>query len=69
MNTIKIHAEFMLSGNYYARAIAEDGEILNTHTCSNIGWVKYDMGIDSSKKHDVYEAKYPNGYKLELIVE
>ena len=34
------------------------------HWSSGENWCKYDMGITSNWKHDVYNEKYPDGYEL-----
>lgn len=50
-------------------AVAEDGTVVAGHGSSNEDWVRHDMGVayGSTWKHDLYEAKYPDGYKLEYV--
>jgi hypothetical protein len=45
-------------------AIAEDGEGLASHLSSSESFARHDMGLTSTWKHDVYAAKYPDGYEL-----
>jgi hypothetical protein len=45
-------------------AMAEDGEQLCGHFCSNLSWAKSDM---NQPKKPYYEKKYPNGYELEFL--
>lgn len=48
-------------------AMSEDGEVLAGHLSSSPGFGVQDMGLlpgVSEWKHDLYEAKYPNGYDL-----
>lgn len=56
-------------GDVLGCALAEDGEGLAQHLSSSESFSRYDMGLTSTRKHDVYEAKYPDGYELEWIVE
>lgn len=37
------------------------------HLSSNESLCKYDMGITSDAKHDIYNSLYPDGYRLEWI--
>lgn len=50
-------------------AVAEDGEELASHVSSGVGFGKMDMGLTmpNHSKHDIYKAKYPNGYELEWV--
>lgn len=45
-------------------AISEDGCILTLHLSSNIEWLMYDLGLNSIRKHEIYQNKYRNGYDL-----
>ena len=46
-------------------AIAEDGKVLAEHMSSSVLLAKADMGFGSStRKHDLYDTKYPDGYEL-----
>ena len=45
--------------------MAEDGTILAGHVSSSESWAKIDL-TSGSKRH-LYEAHYPNGYRLEWV--
>ena len=45
-------------------ALAEDGTALVGHVSSSKEWVKHDMGLNSTWKHDIYNHHYPDGYEL-----
>lgn len=62
--------QYNLNGDQIcACATAEDGTKLAEHWCSTRLWVRHDMGITSSKKHQVYNEHYPNGYKIVDLVD
>lgn len=66
MNTPKIFC-FINSGSpgwYNVVAMSEDGDCLAGHTSSSDSWAMHDIGINSDWKHDLYKAKYPEGYEL-----
>ena len=50
-------------------AVAEDGDEIAGHVSSGEGWGQYDMGITpgSTRHHDDYQRKYPDGYELEYV--
>ncbi len=48
-------------------AISEDGSGLVSHLSSDEWSSKHDMGFTSDWHHDVYDAKYPDGYELEWV--
>lgn len=49
-------------------AISEEGEMLAHHTSSTANHAKHDIGVTSTWKHDIYNAKYgPTGYDLEWV--
>jgi hypothetical protein len=50
-----------------AMAIAEDGHVLAGHACSDHGFIAHDMGVTSKRKHDKYDAHYPEGWELVLV--
>lgn len=51
-------------GWYSAMAICEDGHVVAQHICSSEGWIKHDLGIGSTSKHDNYAKHCPEGYEL-----
>lgn len=59
--------------DYSMIAVAEDGEEVAWHVSSTVDYGKYDMGLVGSsqgpatKKHDLYRAKYPDGYELKWV--
>ena len=56
-------------GWYDALAMAEDGTVVAQHACSHPGWVRHDLGMDgeSTWKHELYAAHYPDGYELVFV--
>ena len=52
---------------YEVVALSEDGDCITSHVSSSPGWAIHDIGINSDWKHDLYRAKYPDGYELEWI--
>lgn len=57
------------NGDVVACAIAEDGTQLARHVSSSESWAKSDIGLTSDRKHDLYQAHYPMGYKLVWVNE
>lgn len=55
------------TGDLIGVAIADDGSFLASHLSSNDYYVKFDMGVGSDRKHDVYRTHYPQGYQLEFV--
>jgi len=46
-------------------AIAEDGEVLAGHVCSDHGYANHDMGLTPDGwKRDKYAAHYPDGFEV-----
>lgn len=45
-------------------ALAEDGTHLASHVSSSEDWAKHDIGISTDRKHERYQAHYPDGYEL-----
>lgn len=64
MNKIFCFINSVNSLGHIPVAIAEDGEVLAQHCSSSAGYAKHDIGIGSTIKHDIYKAKYPEGYEL-----
>jgi hypothetical protein len=50
-----------------ATALAEDGNFLADHICSDHGFIPGDMGVTSDWKHDRYTEHYPDGFELVLV--
>ena len=48
-------------------AVGADGEKLCSHLSSNKGWAKIDIGIESERKHDIYDKEYPDGWEIEWV--
>ena len=67
MNKIYITLVPRKDGKVYGMAITDSGQILVETLSENQYWAKFDLGIDSEKSHDVYQAHYPKGYGLVLI--
>lgn len=54
------------SGWVHGFAITEDGYILAKHSAPTDD-IMYELGVWSNWFHDIYEAKYPDGYELEWV--
>ena len=78
-NKIIVYRPTRERGDCYAYAFAEDGHILAAHCSSDYCWFQNDMGLScredgtaktgiGKQKHELYRAKYPNGYELEEYV-
>lgn len=53
---------------YRACAIADDGHHLAGHACSHEIFMHEDMGITSTKKHNLYDAHFGEGnWELEWV--
>ena len=52
-------------------ALAEDGQVLASHFCSNDGWARRDLAVIDTNhnlnRRKVYAEYYPNGYQIEFI--
>lgn len=48
-------------------AVADDGEELASHISSSETWAKHDLGVTSDRKHDLYRAKYPDGFEVRWV--
>lgn len=46
------------------QAVREDGVPLAGHLSSDIGWAKHNLGLTSDWKHEIYQARCPEGYEL-----
>ena len=45
----------------------DDGSLVAQHVSSSAEWAKSDIGITSTRKHDLYAERFPNGYELEWV--
>lgn len=52
------------SGDVIGLALAEDGHCLASHLSSHEGFLKFDMGLTSTRKHEAYKNHYPEGFEL-----
>ena len=48
-------------------AVSENGYCLCSHLSSNEYWAKRDIGINSYRKHNIYNHFYPKGWQLEWV--
>ena len=58
------------SGWLSAVLIAEDGEGLGGHCCSDEGYMPHDLGvIDGSRpdRHETFQKHYPDGYRMDFV--
>lgn len=63
---IKDSNGFLIAPNseVFGNALSEDGQYCGSHLSSNESYSKHDMGITSDWKHEIYAAKFPDGYEL-----
>ena len=57
-------------GDGIAYAMAEDGNVLGSHWCSNEAFVRGDLGVTEGSRpdrHEDYAKHYPDGYEMEFI--
>lgn len=55
-------------GWLHAVALADDGHCLAHHICSHEGYMKHDLGIESSWKHEFYNEHFGEGnWELEWV--
>lgn len=45
----------------------EDGDIIASHVCSSHSFAQHDMGLSGSRKHDAYDARYPDGWEIQWV--
>jgi hypothetical protein len=60
------------AGWMLAQLIAEDGEPMGSHVCSDEGYMPSDLGClegSRSDRHEGFQKKYPNGYRMEFVSE
>ena len=58
-------------GWLHAVAIAEDGNVLGGHICSDEGYMRADLGIIEGSRPDRHEESYgkhyPDGYRMDFV--
>lgn len=57
-------------GDGICYAMAQDGEVLGSHWCSNEAYAPHDLGvIEGSRpdRHEDYKKHYPNGYRMDFV--
>ena len=56
-------------GDAVAIALDETGAILASHVCSSESFAVGDLGMDgrSTRKHDKYDAAWPDGWECEFV--
>ncbi len=45
-------------------AVADDGDELANHVSSNESFARFDMGVTSKNKHEIYKKKFPEGFEV-----
>lgn len=49
-------------------ALAETGEVLAAHLCSDHGFAAHDMGVDPNGwKREIYAERFPDGFVVEYV--
>jgi hypothetical protein len=66
---IFIWSEPLPGGDWAGYATGEDGAMIAQHLCSNLLWVRADMGLTTRRKHKLYEEHFPEGYELIDLVD
>ena len=51
-------------GDVCTLSLAEDGEELAWHVSPSVEQAKIDMGVVGTKNHELYAAKYPDGFEV-----
>lgn len=64
MGKIYITAIQLNHGTVLGYALAEDGHGIVEHMSSSMIWLRRDMGVYGTKKHDLYNRHYPDGYTI-----
>lgn len=72
MNKIFVFINLTVSQNervisYESLALAEDGYFVGAGFHSSVEWLKHDMGVTSTQKHDQYQEHYPEGFIVEYV--
>jgi len=72
MNKPKIYcfSNVVGGGDGIALALAEDGNVLGSHWCSNECYVSQDLGVAEGyrpDRHETYKEHYPDGYEMEFV--
>ena len=52
------------NGDVITLSLAEDGEELAWHSSPSEERAKHDMGVTSTRNHELYAAKYPGGFAV-----
>lgn len=54
--------------DYWGFSLAEDSEILVEECAHDQVWIRLALGLDgSTSNHEIYKAKYPEGYELVFV--
>lgn len=57
-------------GDWYGALIAEDGEPLGGHICSNEAFMRGDLGVNEGSRpdrHEHFRKHYPDGYRMAFV--
>jgi hypothetical protein len=58
------------TGFLSGQLIAEDGETMGNHCCSDEGFMYGDLGIIKGwrdDRHTLFKEKYPDGYRMDFV--
>ena len=50
--------------------VAQDGEVLGGHCCSDEGYMRHDLGIlegTRPDRHEEFKKHYPDGYRMDFV--
>lgn len=67
MNTIYVFQNGMIGDDLTGDALADDGVFLAGHISSSEAWLKHDMGVTSTRKHEIYAAHFPDGFEVVFV--
>ncbi len=52
------------SGDLCVTALAENGICLASHISSSVAFAQQDIGVTSTRKHEVYRKFFPKGFEM-----
>lgn len=56
--------------NLMAALVSEDGKFLGSHSCSDEGYMRADLGIlkgTRPDRHELFQQHYPDGYRMDFV--
>jgi hypothetical protein len=57
-------------GFLHGVAIGDDGVVVSEHICTNESFIRYDLGLQSTRKHEDYDRHFGEGnWELEWVAD